>query len=114
MRLRVLIVMSLVLTCQAMPQSKGVAHVPLPADLTGTLDGADYIIRVPANWNGTLLMFAHGTQFTPPAAEAAPVAWPEVTPSLEEQLLGLGYALAGSGYRSDSAARSESFVSERI
>lgn len=102
MRLRLLVVMFLVLTCQAMSGGKGVAHVQLPADVSGTLNGADYIIRVPANWNGTLLMFAHETQLGSTVAQAAPVAWPLVTPSLEEQLLVLGYALAGSGYGSDS------------
>jgi len=32
------------------------AHAPLgPLDLSGELHGAPYRIRVPANWNGTLL-----------------------------------------------------------
>ena len=31
-----------------------------PLDLSGSLNGAPYRIRVPANWNGTLLVFAHG------------------------------------------------------
>ena len=31
-----------------------------PLDLSGELNGAPYRIRVPANWNGTLLVFAHG------------------------------------------------------
>lgn len=39
----------------------GAARVPLPADLSGTLGGTPYRIRVPANWNGTLLVYAHGT-----------------------------------------------------
>ncbi len=73
-------------------------HVPLPVDLSGTLNGAEYKIRVPANWNGKLLVYTHGTQFSAkPVAEIAPVAWPPVAPSLEDQLLALGYALAGSG-----------------
>ena len=38
------------------------AHIPLPADLTGTHDGVPYRIVVPANWNGTLLLYAHGTR----------------------------------------------------
>ena len=59
MKLRMLIVIFLLLTCGAMAAGKRV-HVPLPADLTGKLNGADYEIRVPANWNGTLLVFAHG------------------------------------------------------
>jgi pimeloyl-ACP methyl ester carboxylesterase len=102
MKLRILVVIFLIFAFQAMADGRDVAHVPLPADLTGTLNGTDYIIRVPANWNGTLLVFAHGAQLGPPVAEAAPIAWPLVTPSLEQQLLELGYALAGSGYRSDS------------
>jgi pimeloyl-ACP methyl ester carboxylesterase len=68
--------------------------------LTGVLGGAEYKIRVPANWNGTLLVFAHGTQvFESGVPEIAPVAWPLTSPSLEEELLTLGYALAGSGYQ---------------
>ena len=46
MKLRVLIIMFVVLTCRAMAEGQGVAHIPLPADLTGTFDGADYTIRV--------------------------------------------------------------------
>ncbi|HYK89469.1 MAG TPA: alpha/beta hydrolase [Acidobacteriota bacterium] len=100
MKLRVLIIMFVVLTCRAMADGKGVAHIPLPADLTGTLDGADYIIRVPANWNGTLLVFAHpNNPLGLVVTQAAPVSFPKVTPSLEKQLLGLGYAIAGSGFQ---------------
>jgi pimeloyl-ACP methyl ester carboxylesterase len=102
MKFRLLMVMFLAITCGAMAEGKGIPHISLPADFSGTLDGADYIIRVPANWNDTLLMFAHGTQLGSPVAQAAPVAWPAVSPPLEQQLLELGYAVAGSGYRSDS------------
>ena len=31
-----------------------------PLDVSGELHGAPYRIRVPENWNGTLLVFAHG------------------------------------------------------
>ena len=34
-----------------------------PVELEGILDGAAYVIRVPADWNGTLLVFAHGYDF---------------------------------------------------
>jgi pimeloyl-ACP methyl ester carboxylesterase len=104
MRLRMLTVMFLVLTCRAMADGKGVAHVPLPADVSGTLNGVDYIIRVPANWNGTLLMYAHEAQLGAPIAQAVPVEWPLESPSLEKQLLALGYALAGTGYGSINEA----------
>lgn len=59
--------------------------------LTGTLDGTAYKIQVPANWNGTLLVFAHGTQLGAPTPVVAP-------PNAEAQLLAAGYALAGSGF----------------
>ena len=62
-----------------------------PTDYTGTLDGTAYKIRVPANWNGTLLVFAHGTQLGAPTPVVAP-------PNVEAQLLTVGYALAGSGF----------------
>lgn len=68
------------------------AMVPLPADLNGKLDGVTYRISVPANWNGTLLVYAHGygdnaepPALAPQAADVAP-------------LLNLGYALAASRF----------------
>ena len=102
MKTYVSIFVLLIVTWPAMASEKGVAHVPLPVNLNGTLNGAEFMIRAPENWNGTLLVFAHGTQATNPGtAEIAPVAWPGATPSLEEQLLQLGYALAGSGHQND-------------
>ena len=98
-KLYLLIAIFLVLTCRAVADLKGIARVPLPADLTGTLNGAEYKIRVPANWNGTLLVFAHGVQNAGIKPEIVPAAWPNTTPSLEDQLLELGYALAGSGFQ---------------
>ncbi|WP_425826670.1 alpha/beta hydrolase [Streptomyces fractus] len=59
--------------------------------LTGTLsDGATWIGDVPAQWNGTLLLFSHG--FGPTVAQDAP------RPAVKERLLAEGYALAGSSY----------------
>ncbi len=58
---------------------------------TGTLpDGATWIADVPANWNGTLLLYSHG--YGPLDAADAP------DPNTQQALLGLGYALAGSSY----------------
>ncbi|MFG2891437.1 alpha/beta hydrolase family protein [Streptomyces sp. NPDC048248] len=63
--------------------------------LTGTLaSGADYVIDVPAHWNGTVLLFSHGYRpagMDNPAADAPD----DATRAL---LLGRGYALAGSSY----------------
>jgi pimeloyl-ACP methyl ester carboxylesterase len=96
------ILLLLMLALPTMADEKGVAHIPLPAELNGTLNGAEFKIRAPENWNGTLLVFAHGTQATNPGvAEIAPTAWPTTTPLLEEQLLQLGYALAGAGHQND-------------
>lgn len=97
MKSRMLIILLFVLTCRVVADTKGVAHIPLPADLTGTLNGTDYKIRVPANWNGTLLVWAHPSATT--ALQIAPDALPATSPTLEEQLLSRGYALAGSWYQ---------------
>src|SRR5215204_3318157 len=72
-----------------------------PIDESGEINGAPYRIRVPANWNGTLLVYAHGYrdkadhpgEVDNRAADVAPNA------ALADALLALGYALAGSAYR---------------
>ena len=83
----------------------GSAHIPLPADLTGTHAGVPYRILVPVDWNGTLLVYAHGTRLAgvggPAAPEVAPAAYPVPSPTLEQQLLASGYALAGSEYENN-------------
>lgn len=59
--------------------------------LTGTLaDGATWIADVPAQWNGTLLLFSHGFGIT--TAQDAP------SDGVRTRLLAEGYALAGSSY----------------
>lgn len=64
-------------------------------DITGYIDGAAYQIRVPENWNGTLLVYAHGYSFAkldpPDAAFGGDV--------YEDILLAQGYALAGSMFQ---------------
>jgi hypothetical protein len=58
---------------------------------TGTLrDGATWIADVPANWNGTLLLYSHG--YGPLVAADAP------DPNTQAALLSMGYAIAGSSY----------------
>lgn len=81
---------------QAEAAQRGVAHIALPADLSGTLDGTEYKIRVPALWGGTLLVWAHGSMTG--AIQISPDALPPTSPTLEDQLLSQGYALAGSWY----------------
>ncbi len=82
---------------QGQEPPRGVAHIALPADLHGTLNGVEYEILVPANWNGTLLVHAHGSAAN--WLQVAPPTYPPSSPSLQESLLSLGYALAGSSYK---------------
>ncbi|HTW11985.1 MAG TPA: hypothetical protein VME01_04520, partial [Solirubrobacteraceae bacterium] len=64
---------------------------PSSTHYTGTLrDGAIWIADVPADWNGTLLLYSHG--YGPLTAADAP------DPTTQQALLGMGYALAGSSY----------------
>lgn len=80
----------------------GTAHISLPADLAGTHNGVPYRIRVPEAWNGTLLVYAHGTRLKavsgPVVPEVAPLPYPVPETSFEDQLLARGYALAGAEY----------------
>src|SRR5579871_3653129 len=64
---------------------------PTAGHYTGTLpDGGTWIADVPANWNGTLLLYSHG--YGPIVAADAP------DPNTAAALLSMGYALAGSSY----------------
>jgi hypothetical protein len=63
------------------------ARIPLPADLSGTHGQTEYIIRVPANWNGTLLTWLPGSGVT--EIEIAP----PVSPTFAADLLARGYAI---------------------
>ena len=44
----------------AAAQPVGSLRVTLPLDLVDSLDGAKFKIRIPANWNGTLLIYLQG------------------------------------------------------
>jgi pimeloyl-ACP methyl ester carboxylesterase len=62
---------------------------------TGTFaDGATYLIEVPANWNGTLLLYSHGYVVPGTPNPSRDVGDP-VTGAF---LLAQGYALGGSSY----------------
>lgn len=88
--------------------SKPVAQ-PGPLDLSGELHGAPYRIRVPAVWNGTLLVFAHGYRDKADHPGEIDNRNADVAPSaaLEPALLAAGYALAGSAYRDNGWAVEE-------
>ena len=73
--------------------------------LTGNIGGANYLIEVPSNWNGTLVLYSHGYVFvgnplTPQDAG---------DPLTEAALLQAGYALAGSSYSQNGWALQQAF-----
>ena len=73
--------------------------------LTGTIGGADYLIKVPSNWNGTLVLYSHGYVF-PGRPNPAQDAGDSLT---EAALLQSGYALAGSSYSAAGWALQQAF-----
>jgi pimeloyl-ACP methyl ester carboxylesterase len=60
-------------------------------DQKGEIEGAPYSIRIPAEWNGNLVMYAHG--YKPRGA-----AWNPLHISIASVFLDRGFALAESGY----------------
>ena len=68
-----------------------VSAAPSSTHFTGTLaDGATWIADLPAQWNGTLLLYSHGFGTLSPADSP--------DPATAAALLARGYALAGSSY----------------
>ncbi len=83
-----------------------------PLDVSGSLNGAPYRIRVPANWNGTLLIFAHGYRDKADHPGEVDNRNADIAPSaaLEVSLLAQGFALAGSAYRDNGWAIGEGIL----
>jgi pimeloyl-ACP methyl ester carboxylesterase len=66
-----------------------------PTTYTGSFpDGATYLIQVPEDWNGTLVLYSHGIVLPGNPNPARDVG----DPLTGQYLLGHGYALAGSSY----------------
>src|SRR6266852_6023593 len=95
----------LVATAVAVMASSVTAGAANPAPETGTIDGANFIIEMPATWNGTLVLYSHGYR-TPGSAFTAIDAGDPVT---HNWLLANGYALAGSSYSTNGWALKEAF-----
>lgn len=77
-----------------------------PTTLTGTLaDGATYKIEVPANWNGTLVLYSHGYVVPGTPNPAQDVG----DPLTGDWLRSHGYALAGSSYSTTGWAIEQAF-----
>lgn len=81
--------------------SNVVADVNLAVNEIGKLKGVTYKIKVPVNWNGKLLIYAHGYHRSDPPTlvpfEIEIIS--DNSTELEEGLLAQGYALAASSYR---------------
>lgn len=73
--------------------------------LQGTIDGANYLIQVPSNWNGTLLLYSHGYAFVGSPLRAQDASDPLTGGALLQQ----GYALAGSSYSQNGWALQQAF-----
>jgi pimeloyl-ACP methyl ester carboxylesterase len=88
MKLRMLLVILAVMLILLVPLGAATS-IALPANLQGELNGVPYRILVPANWNGTLLVYAYGY------AEA--ILPPPLAPQSTDvnTLLNRGFALAG-------------------
>jgi dienelactone hydrolase len=85
------------------------AHADVATTYTGTLpDGAAWQIRVPADWNGTLLLYSHGYR-----APGSPNPAQDVSdPVTGGWLLDHGFALAGSSYASTGWAIKEALADQ--
>ena len=88
------------------PPPAPAAAQPGPLDLTGELNGAAFEIRVPASWNGTLVMFAHGYRDAAdhPGETDDRSAQAFGGEAAEQAMLAAGYAIAGSAYASNGWA----------
>ena len=64
-----------------------------PGRYEGVLGNARYLINVPADWNGGLVMFAHGYEGEGSGRGSV------LSEPLADHLAERGYALAASGYR---------------
>ena len=73
--------------------------------LTGNIGGANYLIEVPSNWNGTLVLYSHGYVFPGNPLTAVDAG----DPLTEAAMLQAGYALAGSSYSQNGWALQQAF-----
>ena len=90
----------LVATAVAVMAGSVTAGAANPASETGTIDGANFIIEMPATWNGTLVLYSHG-YVLPGNPLTATDAGDPVT---RAWLLANGYAIAGSSYSTNGWA----------
>ncbi len=110
---RTLIALSVVLlvSLTLLPASPSTNARPFaPLDLAGELHGAPFRIRVPENWNGTLLVFAHGYRDKADHPGEVDNRNADIAPNaaLEAPLLAQGFALAGTAFKDNGWAIEDS------
>jgi len=108
-RISVALLVGLLLLLTLVPASSPVAQANAPVgplDLSGELHGAPYRIRVPENWNGTLLVFAHGYRDKADHPGEIDNRNADIAPSaaLEAPLLAQGFALSGTAFKDNGWA----------
>jgi len=107
----------LILILATVAAAKPVATADQLYDKEGSFRGAPYKIAVPADWNGTLLVYAHGYRDRadhPGEFDDRSVQLSPVDPAFEEELLSQGYALAASAYRENGWAVREGMWDTRF
>lgn len=72
-------------------QSTDTTDMSTTSRWAGVLGGAGYLVEVPVNWNGKLVMYAHGYRGTGAALTTS-------APSIRRYLIQNGYAWAASSY----------------
>jgi len=89
-----LLALGLALLVPRVPWSEAPRAQPARAAVSrsGVLDGADYLIEVPANWRGGLVVYAHGIQRGPGPGAVT-------TPPIAGHIADEGHAWIASGYR---------------
>ncbi len=92
-------------TAVAVVASSVTAGAANPPPETGTIDGANFIIEMPATWNGTLVLYSHG--YRTPGSPLTPVDAGD--PVTHDWLLAHGYAIAGSSYSQNGWALQQAF-----
>jgi pimeloyl-ACP methyl ester carboxylesterase len=83
-----ILIVAALLNLVAAPASAGVTRYE------GEIDGAKYRVMMPANWNGTLIVWSHGTY----GSEPSRIALTSQVPT-EDWLLARGYALGASQFK---------------
>lgn len=97
----------MVLLAAAVGSLAGASPPVPPAPSSGELpSGARWAAEVPANWNGTLLLWSRGYSARAGDPELAPAAW-------KQALLDRGYALAASNYGASGWALAEAVPAQR-